>query len=33
MRLTQGFAAAGFVWLALMIVLALSDYATRDLPG
>src|SRR5580700_7715422 len=31
-RLTWVFAAAGFVWLAIMIVLMMSDYATRNRP-
>src|SRR5215211_258538 len=29
-RLTWVFVAAGFVWLAIMIVLTLTDYASRN---
>lgn len=31
-RLTWAFAAAGFVWLGIMITLSMSDYITRDYP-
>lgn len=31
-RLTWAFAAAGFVWLGIMITLSMSDYATRNYP-
>ncbi|HEX5734643.1 MAG TPA: cytochrome C oxidase subunit IV family protein [Blastocatellia bacterium] len=29
-RLTWVFVGAGFFWLAIMVVLTLSDYSTRD---
>jgi cytochrome c oxidase subunit 4 len=32
-RLTSVFAVAGFLWLAILIALCLSDYLTRGLLG
>lgn len=32
-RLTWAFAAAGFVWLGIMITLSMSDYFTRNYPA
>jgi len=32
-KLTWAFAAAGFVWLAIMIVLTMTDYMTRNHPA
>jgi cytochrome c oxidase subunit 4 len=32
-RLTWAFAAAGFVWLGIMMTLSLSDYFTRNYPA
>lgn len=31
-RLTWAFAAAGFVWLGIMLTLTMSDYSTRNYP-
>lgn len=32
-RLTWAFAAAGFVWLGIMMTLSMSDYFTRNYPA